>query len=502
MADVEELRDNSATKKDDVAATLKSKRKDRKFHDSWAVILYAVMTAVFLVGSILLLRLEKPLGKNSISLVKFGKGTSLTKYYTKSTASLLMATIGYALASILFAIGCTYLFFYLMEKHFVTSLYVAVGTYAVVGLIGLITLPLGVSLSGIGVGLLIGLYIFFFVIMGSMDYLKMIIPAAAHILSHYVYTLVSLLFLGTILLSLTGIPAIIIMSALTDKRIGYGMGTLLAVLLSFHSYWTSSIFHYAYEYFVASLTVGHLAAENEEERKEVVSSSYYCTTMAMGTISFAAFLMGLLDTLQYYADRQVADAKNRSQGRAGSDALFALLNALCLAFLIAILRSLVDTMNFFTLVYSSLHGTGFVDSVKQSFEVVSKNPMNMLAANTAPKWIISLYIVPIAFIMALSCIWSIRVFLMPSPEITAQISYIATGIVKAAFCMVLTFLICLMMLWRILTSIYSAILAVAFAHICDKSLVESYNPAMSDALVKETENEVSEIKKKEAAASA
>ena len=161
--------------------------------------------------------------------------------------------------------------------------------------------------------------------------------------------------------------------------------------------------------------------------------------------------------------------------------------ALCiLGFILDILHSILASINFFAITYSAVHGTSFVRSVKESFEAVSSSPVYVLGSLHAPEMITGVF----SFLFLLCA--GIGTFFFYGFADVVQISknglklsdsLVSQGVLVTTLTILAVNTI---LLFFMLESISSAVLALVYAHIRSRSLVEDYNPRLSDAFNRKT----------------
>lgn len=308
----------------------------RKFHDAWAFILYLIVTIGCTYFTIINIK-EKKININ----------------FTFEEYKLFISS---------FIIVCVFLFLNFFCLRFLPEFYLKF-TIILYPLILLFKLFLtNLTSSSIIASTLAILFWAFFIIKywKTLSLISSIIKSAVSIL-------ISRLFSVTI-------SVIICFVFLCLQFILFGMSFLLKIdnksliltLLFFNFYWSVTNIIYFYKVYITSLIAFHLI-ESEDSNFTIFYKSLKNSFCAFGSISFAGLLIAIIETLRFI----VNDERDENDRERKSNAFKRIL--LCItSILLSIMQNFIKMANEITLPYIAIHGTGYVKSMKNSFELLQK----------------------------------------------------------------------------------------------------------------------------------
>ena len=317
--------------------------KSRKFHDSWAFILYAISFLGFSTYAIvkeksfsLDLSFAEPVIKNALfcSIVVL--------------AAITINFLGFRFIPVLFLKATAFTFpFVLIATLFFFKFH---------------AMSLFYSLFAI----------FFWAVFVYRNWVyfdavaKTMCVGVKIILSNFFTTLIGIIMcLSLIILQIFLMTQLRIELSLHHEKMQDNIFTFFYVL---NLFWTLSNAIYFFKVYITSVVSYNLVEFGEHSRmSSVIKNSMY----ALGSICFAGLVVAVVSTLRFFVDQE-RDRRSNNRDRNGLVSII-----LCLmAVLLSVLEDIIEFINALTLPYIAVHGEGYIESVKKSYDIsLRRNPI-------------------------------------------------------------------------------------------------------------------------------
>ena len=317
--------------------------KSRKFHDSWAFILYAISFLGFSTYAIvkeksfsLDLSFAEPVIKNALfcSIVVL--------------AAITINFLGFRFIPVLFLKATAFTFpFVLIATLFFFKFH---------------AMSLFYSLFAI----------FFWAVFVYRNWVyfgvmaKTMCVGVKIMLSNFFTTLIGIIMcLSLIILQIFLMTQLRIELSLHHEKMQDNIFTFFYVL---NLFWTLSNAIYFFKVYITSVVSYNLVEFGEHSRmSSVIKNSMY----ALGSICFAGLVVAVVSTLRFFVDQE-RDRRSNNRDRNGLVSII-----LCLmAVLLSVLEDIIEFINALTLPYIAVHGEGYIESVKKSYDIsLRRNPI-------------------------------------------------------------------------------------------------------------------------------
>jgi hypothetical protein len=142
---------------------------------------------------------------------------------------------------------------------------------------------------------------------------------------------------------------------------------LLHILIVLNMYWSMANFIYFYKVYSTNIIAFHFI-NIQDTAGSVFSGAIKNTFYALGSISFAGFIVAIVNTLRYFINRERRSRRDSRESNLLADIM------LCLTeFLLSILQEIIEFANELTLPYLAIHGEGYVQSMRNAYEMLTRN---------------------------------------------------------------------------------------------------------------------------------
>lgn len=299
----------------------------RKFHDAWAFILFIIVTIscnAFYITQ-----------KSSEKLVKF------------EASSLTYMTISYVLAWMFLQ---TLLFLcmpaLLMHVSFFLSPAISIGIA--------IYFQDSVAICTSFLFSAIGLFFYFMYYKQHIKYSAAVLRSSSNSIVRYSYVVIPTVLIA----AFTLVAQSLFMAYNTGPDIEKQY--LLYVVLVFQTFWLAFTMIYFGRVFVSSIVTLDLITV--EEGVSIVGEAFKNSLYCLGSICLGSLIIAAITTLRFFHDK--SRRENRDAGL-----VYQLFQAIIGIFL-SLLNEFVEFANHWALIYMSLYGTKYSESVKESFNLV------------------------------------------------------------------------------------------------------------------------------------
>lgn len=409
-------------------------KSERRFHDAWAfylyVFLYIVLSTVFIINM-------APMSTVSSSF----EGLKLKEVLLYNTVFLLAMLAGILLMC------------YFMPKFMI---YLSIIMLPAISIASFIRSP-EKKITGVILGIFNIIILLFVVLMiiRHIDYISKMLSTAARIFFSNIFGVLLVFSITNALLIIQLIPAM--MADATNDIIRYlRYATVLLV------FWTIFISYYFNHVYMASVVFTTISGEGSVFTTSI-SNSFY----ALGSISYGALLLALIATLQTILSD--AEAANKRSGERGGSLLRSIMISIS-QFILDILGSIVKFANVLAFPYLSVHGTGYEESVSNSFQLITSSDLGPLASFSGVNFVVGF--VSLVF-LASSGYMNLELFDKEGLSLDNIDNIVYIVLVIAFFNAMFN---------NIFFLLKSAVLAVVFTAISAPQAVAEFDPELSDVL--------------------
>ncbi|KAF9763052.1 Protein PNS1 [Nosema granulosis] len=303
----------------------------RKFNDAWAFVLYVIYY----------------LGCNSflaMSVDSKDTGSFNPKLFlVLSTSTLCLIVFNF----IAFSYFCEF------------TLKFSMVLFPLVQIVLLVLFPNPISIFFGVIGILIWLFF--------ISYYWSRIPTIAKMFSYATKICLKHFFACFFAISLCSFVQIaqIVLTSMVFPSADRNTSMVIIALLVLNFYWTLANFTYFFKVYVSSIIAYHFI-EYGGERIDVFSGAFSNTLYALGSISYAGLVLAAVQTLKYI----VISERNRNREEERRSILVDIILCLCLC-IISLLEDVIKFANEFSMPYIAIHGCGYVQSVKESYRLIT-----------------------------------------------------------------------------------------------------------------------------------
>lgn len=298
----------------------------RKFHDAWAFILFVIVTISCNVFYIM----QQP--RKQLLVIEMN--------------NLVYITIAYIF-------GCmaiqTLLFIsmpaFLMHAAFFISPLLSLGMAVWSGN------AIGIGIAAFWALISMMMYLYY---RKHIKYSASVLRSSAKSITSYLYVVAPVVILS----GLTLFAQTLVFAMKTDEDIQKTY--LLYVALVFQMFWLSFTVLYFGRVFVSSIVALDLITV--EQGTSIVGETFSNTLYCLGSICFASLIIAAVSTLKFFHDKSRRDSRDSGLG-------YVIIQAI-IGILISLLKSIIEFMNDWALIYMSLYGTKYTQSVKESFDAI------------------------------------------------------------------------------------------------------------------------------------
>lgn len=310
----------------------------RKFHDAWAFFLFIIVT----ISCNAFYIMQKP--EKTLIEFKFGPTTYAAIFYV----------LGCMAAQTLLFLTMPALF---MHISFFLSPLLSIGVAIYLQQMYLIIVALIVGA--------INLFFYFFYYRKHIKYSAAVLRASSKSVVSYSYVIIpTVLFTASLIFA-----QVFVMGYFTGESI-HENGWQLAVLV-FQIFWLGFTMIYFGRVFVSSIVA--LDIITVEEGVSIVGDAFKNSLYCLGSICFGSLIIALISTLKFFHDRNMRNSRDRGLGY--------VIIQIIIGVLIAMLKNFIEFVNHWALVYMSLYGTKYIDSVKESFDLIMFQRNHILVNN-------------------------------------------------------------------------------------------------------------------------
>lgn len=233
---------------------------------------------------------------------------------------------------------------------------------------------------------------------------------------------------------------------------------LLFVLMIFNTYWSFANFVYFYKVYATSLVSYHYI-NRDESKSSVFKGSIKNSFYALGSISFAGFIMALIYTAKTLAGRDKDEDRDLRSKYTIEEALMNIIS-----YFFGVVIEVAELVHDLTLPYLAIHGESYVQSIKNAYQVYTENPLpfgGLMAVNY------SLHLS--SFLVYVGCYRSFAYTLDSLPQ-TLNFERLLRLVILAAIPLVIYFTTVMI--------ITSSFLGLLYFNIENPDLVKDINPEM------------------------
>ncbi|KAI4292303.1 hypothetical protein PAPHI01_1577 [Pancytospora philotis] len=407
--------------------------KTRKFHDSWAALLFAV--TLVLVNTTIMFSVPN-IAESTGQFLTAGGGARNGLILLAAQFALLLVN---CVLGFILLIVCPRVLIY---AGFIAGFCACLAASVAAGVTGMIL----AALFAFGM-----LYFFFVYVHPHIRFISRLIAITALILVlHIVPLCLFLVCIGAVLLLQLAIFGV----ALNTP----GTSALAYVAIVLLSYWIAGVGTYFFQVLASGIVVHTINVRGEHG--SVFGRSFSHALYALGSISYGALLVAIVQSLQHcVASARARNSRDESRGILG--AVFLAISSVMLA----IFSDILATINSMVFTYIAVHGTAYRESVGASFQEIrgqEGKPLHMLYGVDCALNIVGILFGSSFFLLSL-CLTG-----------TADQSALLFGQLLA-LCFVLVF-------GSIISSISSGVLALAYAKIEFSEALGGYDRQISEAL--------------------
>jgi hypothetical protein len=327
-------------------------KKGRKFHDAWAFLLYVVFTTVAMA-------LIMSTGENRISL---SSGNADVPAYIVN---------GGILAS--------FMTFNILAFKFFAEFYIHACNLALpilsFGLVLFFAFSNLIMVLVCGLISALSLVFYFLFIRNNVKYVAALARNTTNVILKN--------FLGLFFAVLVCASILFLQSLLFNAIAGGDAGrkdlSMLHILLVLSIFWSLMNVYYFFVVFVSGMVIAHFIEADSNERVSVLRTATANALYSLGSVCFGGLVVAVVQTLRYVVENQ----RRPDRGERREANLLGVIMLCIAACLLALLEDIIRFANDLAFPYLALHGTGYKDSVRQSFELISSTSslpvVNMIA---------------------------------------------------------------------------------------------------------------------------
>lgn len=431
--------------------------KERKFHDAWAFYLFIAfaigMNTFFLVNTKAPVdevvkvnndfHLLQCLGVNFLFTICFLMISLLTCFIIP-TATIVASVLALPLASI-------YVFF---KYDLATN-----ENAMVFGIIFFVINLLFLIMAG-------------FMVLSNLNYISLALRAASKIFFANFFGVLFLQIVCFIVFAILVAPAGLVNS---DDPIIKQTKYLDILLVA----WIGSILSYFMEVFISSVVFFQIKNDKDGVFMNSLTNSCY----ALGSISFGALLVAIVTVLK----AMVADAQESQRRDRANRNPFAMIMMWIASILLEILGEIIKFANNIAFPYLSVNGTGYKESIAQSYQLLISSGFEKIAAYYGVGFVITM----MTFFSAFSTFVFNTLVLFPKLSVGDDISLIFGIVLSILFGVLFSVVFSLLR---------SAVMALIYAMVTCQSELKSYDPKFVEAMEQEKKKNVPENFNKQQAA--
>lgn len=418
--------------------------KERKFHDAWAFYLFAAfaigMNTFFLLNS-----------TNIFQEVE--KGISTYKFFACFFSNLGF-TIGLILLSLLMC--------FLIPKVLIVG---SVFAIPVVSAISFFKFDLANNPNATVIGIsmflinLIFLIMAGFMILSSLTYISLALKAGSKIFFENFFSILAIQIACFLLFFISLIPVALVNA---DNDVIKALRYMIVLYFC----WAWTILSYFMEVLISSIVFFHIKKDESGVIGNSLTNSFY----AMGSIAFGALLIAVITTLK------VMLASSRSEQPGEKRNIFSVIVSAIAKVLLDILGEIVKFANNIAYPYLAVSGTGYQESVAQSFQVLTSSGYEKIASYYGLGFIVTI----LTIFSGVSLFYFNSLFLFDALGVSAD---------KNIYAIVL--MIVFVALFNILFSLLrSAVMALVFATATCPTELKNYDPKFIEAIEEEKRKSV------------
>lgn len=421
--------------------------KERSFHDAWAFYIYLGVAIVL----------------NTFYFLNAGDiPKELGDYFsTYKIAQVVFSNLALAICLLMLSLLCCY---------FIPKVLIILSVLAVpiisISLFFYNGLDKNEFAGIIGIAIFIINLIFLvlagFVIFANLDYIAHAMSIGAGIYFSNFLSILLMQIISFFVLILIMTPVFLADS----KNDAVNMSRYLAIFLFV---WTITITKIFMEVFISSVVLYHLKAPEDG----IFSNALNNSTYALGSVSYAALLIAIISSLETMIQEARADQYHRDVSRSRSAAM-----SLAIAeSLLSILGDVVKFANNIAFPYLAINGTGYSESVAQSFQLLVSSNLEKIAAYHGINFVV--FLVTLLNSVALFFFNKLFIFEVLVGGKSSDLAYLA--ITLSAF---IAFFYIMFSLLR------SAVMALIYAAAAFNKELKDYSPEFIDLLEEEKKKNV------------
>ncbi|ELA41783.1 uncharacterized protein VICG_01135 [Vittaforma corneae ATCC 50505] len=325
-----------------------NKKREKQFHDSWAFILFMLLTIIL----------------NTIYIFNTSNFVDVTvKFYNDyKLGQLLLGNLVFTISIIAFSLVLCYSvpkFLIILSILLVPAASIAAwffgakdSSYSTV--VGTVLLIIN----------LIFILIVSIVILSHLDYIAKVISVASLIFFMNILGILLVITFVTSIFVLLSIPALLVDST---EPIIQNLRYLEILMAS----WQFFIALYFVQVFISSI----IAAEVQKSG-DVFGAAFTNSCYALGSISYGALLVAIVTTLQ----AMIQDARSRNRDRNERPNLLLAITGAIASLLLDILGDIIKFANAIAFPYLSVNGTSYEESVAKSFQILTNSGFEKVAS--------------------------------------------------------------------------------------------------------------------------
>jgi len=322
-------------------------KSERKFHDAWAFVLFVTLT----------------IGLNAFYMFNTSSITAQAGTITDSHGILqmLVGNLGFTFVMIMFSL----VLLYLIPKAIILTSTIMIPFLSIVGWFSMAK----DSIYGVHVGIVLAvintifILIVAFTVLKNLTYISNVISVASRIILDNILSVSTVCLVMTLLMVASSASVALVDSDSNVVRWIRWVEVLMG-------WWKFTILVYFVRVFVSSIVVGAVAGA-----RSVVGPALRNAVYGLGSISYGALLIAIIITLR----TMIGSARDRNNNRGGkshgSDAALAIAE-----FFLSALQAIVETSNQLAFPYLSVHGTGYEDSVSESFKLITSSGVEKISS--------------------------------------------------------------------------------------------------------------------------
>ncbi|TBU17374.1 hypothetical protein CWI40_010250 [Ordospora colligata] len=399
-------------------------KKERKFHDAWAFILYIILTLT-----------------TSITLVKVSTEIPLD-------ADVILPALAVNVGIMIFMLTLIYLGFRYAADGLIFTVNVLI---PVLMLIASIFTMNPVLIFVVAAYACVSLLFYFWSIKPVLPLMTISIQTGAKIISANLFKCILLIMLSVFLIIFQGVVFTGVIGNGDD-----GIVALSAIMFILNNIWTLFNIMYLMQTIISGIVVGHLL-DGEGSFTEASRNGL----MALGSISFAGLVISIIKTARILVQNNMD--RNRETG-AGN-----ILNAIALVILSS-LESLINTANELAFPYLALHGTNYRDSMSGAFNLIQERQGVTLLTNIVMETIVVFCCIQFVYILIHGDVLLFKALGIDKVSSSMAATITAIGLPVIIFT------------YNFLSVFSSSTLALVYTYIESPSLIEKSEPEFAKAM--------------------